>query len=126
MITKERNELLKRKNVASALNKTVDKQDKDNTRTSEEVLLLNQTIEELQAKLEAACAIDVEKRLVEEGNIIISLGNIRIQFQQNYDLERDRAQAELELKEEEVIRITTQIEDIKAEYKKEEEQLQMK
>lgn len=98
IITQERNELFKQKKKTAEGELT--------TETANDILKLNQTIQELRTKLEAAVAIEEEKKKLET--------------------ERDETLAELDGKQNEILRITAQIDEMKTEFKKEEETLQKK
>lgn len=105
-ITMERNELLRRRNHPINDTHHIDnKENKEPAQANEgdnmaEIIMLNTTILDLRSKLESVKSLEEEKQLLEN--------------------ERDNALADLELKEIEVLRVTTEIEDLKRVFEKEE------
>lgn len=87
-----------------------------------EILILNTTIQELRSKLESVRHLEEEKSTLEDGNYKVIIKNIKaLQFLLFYYLaERDNALADLELKEIEVARVISQIEELKSVFEKEE------
>lgn len=105
-ITMERNQLLRRRNHPINDTHNIDnKENKEPAQANEgdnmaEIIMLNTTILDLRSKLESVKSLEEEKQLLEN--------------------ERDNALADLELKEIEVLRVTTEIEDLKRVFEKEE------
>ncbi|KAK4026795.1 hypothetical protein OUZ56_015821 [Daphnia magna] len=105
-ITMERNQLLRRRNHPINDTHHIDnKENKEPAQANEgdnmaEIIMLNTTILDLRSKLESVKSLEEEKQLLEN--------------------ERDNALADLELKEIEVLRVTTEIEDLKRVFEKEE------
>ncbi|KAI9563651.1 hypothetical protein GHT06_011115 [Daphnia sinensis] len=105
-ITMERNQLLRRRN--HPINATHHNDNKENNEPTQandgdnmaEITMLNATILDLRSKLEGVKSLEEEKQSLEN--------------------ERDNALADLELKEIEVLRVTTEIENLKRVFEKEE------